>query len=520
MAGTPTSSGTPAAGRSATTDRLIRWYAALEALGDTVNPLTVRMLRQQGRSLANTIVLHLLLLLGVVAAVVVASISPELMFGPRVSLLRSEVLFLLVVAAWSAVAWIVQPVVFISAVRQEREETTWDLLDLTGLPPLRMLAGLVGAAAIQQVMLLAMMAPFLVMAWMLNGLDPLAILLTIVGIPLGGVISVCVGIKATLTAKRSTLAGRPGRAAIGASLGWLMAMAVLWTISVSREHLTGMPSLRAVGNGAFLTLVLMGNMAVQFGAAALIDAAMRITHPAANRSTAPRVMTLVTVLNLLLVMLGLAIAGLVDWTSAIAWTALVTAGWNAISSIDGFAEPFDLTRRQAQESRQHNGWRRLLDPGAAAARQFHLALALPALVVGIAVWILGSPRDEAPIGAVTVGVIAYGAIILMLSDTITRGGDLAVSKPIVHRRWVWGFILLGTFAGGFMAAVTGFSAILAAISPVFGLIPFGMTGARQFQQDAPLAVMLVCGAGVFALVSMAHQARRKPEVRALRGDPS
>ena len=515
MAGTPTSSGTPA-----TNDRLSRWLASLDALGDRRNPLTVRMLRQQGRSLANTIVLHLLLLLGVVAAVVVACISPEVLFGPRVSLMRSEVLFLLVVAAWSAVAWIVQPVVFISTVRQEREETTWDLLDLTGLPPLRILAGLVGAAAIQQLMLLAMMAPFLVMAWMLNGLDPLAILLTIVGIPLGGVISVCVGIKATLTAKRSSLAGRPGRAAIGASLGWLMAMVVLWSVSISREHLPGMPSLRAVGNGAFLTLVLMGNIALQFGAAALVDAAMRITHPAANRSTAPRVMTLVTVLNLLLVVVGLALAGLVNWTSAIAWTALLTAGWNAFSSIDGFAEPFDLTRRQAQESHQHNRWRRLLDPGAAAARQFHLALALPALVVGIAVWILGSPRDEAPIGAVTVGVVAYGAIILMLSDTITRGGDLTVSRPIVQRRWVWGFILLGTLAGGIFGAVTKGSAILACVSPIFGLIPFGMAGAREFRDDAPIAVMLVCGAGLFALISMAHQAMRKPEVRALRGEPS
>lgn len=505
---------------AANADRLARWIAAFQSLTDTTNPVTVRMLRQQARSVTATIVLHLLLVLGVVAVVVAASVAPEQLFGLRTALLRSEVLFLLVVAAWSAVAWIVQPVMFIATVRQEREEATWDLLDLTGLPPLRILIGLVVAATIQQVLLLAMMAPFLVMAWMLNGLDPLAILLAIFGIPLGGVVSVCVGIKATLTGKRGSLAGRPGRAAIGASLGWLLAMVVLWMLTVSRAHFPGMPNLRAVGEGTCLTLLLMGNLALQFGAAALVDAAMRITHPAANRSTAPRVMTLVFIANLLLVMLGLVVTGHLRWMEMIAWTALITAIWNAFTSIEGFSEPFDLTRRQAHICSVHTGLRRLFDPGAAAARRFHLALALPALVGGINVWIIGSGSDHRPIAAMAVGAVGYGALILMIADTIARGGDLTMSRPVRHRRWVWGFIILGTLGGGLFSALGGGSAVLAAVSPLFGLIAFAVAGAGVVHKDAPIAVMLVCGAGVFALVSMAHQAMRKPEIRALRGDPS
>lgn len=515
MGGTPTSAGPPA-----TTDRLVRWTAACEALADTANPLTVRMLRQQGRSVAAIVVLNLLLLLGVTAAVVAASIAPEHLFGLRTPLLRSEVLFLLVVAAWSAVAWIVQPVVFIATVRQERDEATWDLLDLTGLPPLRILTGLVAAATIQQILLLAMMAPFLVMAWMLNGLDPLAILLAVLGIPLGGVVSVCVGIKATLTGKRGSLTARPGRAAIGASLGWLLAMVVLWMLTVSRAHMPGMPNLRAIGEGTCLTLLLMGNLALQFAAAALVDAAMRITHPAANRSTAPRVMTLVFVANLLLVMAGLALTGQLDWLEMIGWTALFMAIWNAFTSIDGIAEPFDLSRRQAHICSTHTGLRRLLDPGAAAARRFHLALALPALAGGISVWLVGLGSEQGSIGAMAVGAVGYGALILMIADTLARGGNLTVSHPLRHRRWVWGFIVLGTLGGGFLGTLGGGSAILAAVSPLFGLIAFGMAGAGAFHKDAPIAVMLVCCAGVFALVGMAHQATRKPEIRAQHGEPT
>lgn len=513
MGGTPTTAGPP-------TDHLGRWAAAFAALGEAGNPLTVRLLRQQARSVLFLVVLHLLLLLGVVAAVVAATIAPDNLLGVRASLLRSEVLFLLVVAAWSAVAWIAQPVAFIATVRQEREEATWDLLDLTGLPPLRILAGLVWAAAIQQFLLLAMMAPFLVMAWMLNGLDPLAILLAILGIPVGGVVSVCMGIKATLGGKRGGLAGRPGRAAIGASLGWLLAMVVLWMATMNRANVPGLPSLRAVGEGTCLTLLLMGNLALQVGAAALVDAAMRITHPAANRSTAPRVMSLVFIVNLLLVMVGLAMAEVIGWMAALAWTALVTAIWNAFSSIEGFAEPFDLSRRQAQVCAKHAGLRRLFDPGAAAARRFHLALALPALAAGITVWLAGSGREEPPIGAVTVGAVAYGAVILMLADAFARGGDITVSRPVHHRRWVWGFIVVGTLCGGFFSALGGGSYVIASLSPLFGLTSFGMAGAGVLRDDAAIAVMLVCGAGVFALVAMAAQARRKPEIRALRGDPS
>ena len=500
------------------TNRLARWSAALDALGETTNPLTIRLLRQQARSLTTAIVLHLLLLLGVVAVVIAASIPPDFQFAYRISLLRSEVLFLLVVAAWSAVAWIVQPVMFIAIVREEREETTWDLLDLTGLPPLRTLLGLAGAAAIQQLLVLVLMRPFLVMAWMLNGLDPLAILLVMVGIPLGGVVSVCVGIKATLAGKRGSLAGRPGRAAIGASLGWLVAMMVLWSVTMGRSYLPGMPSLRAVGEGTILTLLLMGNLALQFGAAALVDAAMRITHHAANRSTVPRVMTLVFVANLALVMVGLALAGHLGWLEALAGTALVVAVWNSFTSIDGIAEPFDLSRRQAEAYDRGGMFRHLLGPGAAAARRFHLTLAVPALMVGIIVWVIGLGDSTGALGAMTVGAVAYGVLILIAADTLARGGDLTHSRPVHHRRWVWAFIILGTLGGGLFGALGGGSAVLASVSPLIGLVVFGMAGSGSLRQDAPAALVLVCLSATVALLLMAHQSVRKPEVRTMRGE--
>lgn len=519
MGGTPTTAGPPAA-----PDRLGRLNAACEAFADAGNPLTVRLLRQQGRSLTLAIVLHLLLLCGVVATAVVGTLTPEQLTGSRMSLLRSELLFLLVVTIWSAVSWIVQPVMFISTVRQEREEATWDLLDLTGLPPLRILLGLIAAAAIQQFLLMAMMAPFLVMAWMLNGVDPRAILLAILVIPLNGLVTVCVGIKATVASKRGGLAGRPGRAAIGASLAWLLVMYLLWMVTVSRGFFPGFPSLRALSDGVVLTILLMSNLAAHVGAAALVDAAMRLTHPAANRSTAPRVLMLGFIANLVLVLVGFALCGVIDWLLAMAWAAFGIALWNAFASIDGFAEPYEHTRRQADWCTKHQGLWRLFAPGAAAARQFHLALALPALLAGITAWIVGHGAYDGTgsIGAMAVGAVAYGVIILMLGDAFARVGDRGVSRPLRHRRMIWGIIILGTLAAGFLTAVTSTS-LLAALSPVFGLFPFAMAGSGtsgRWANDSLGPVIIVCIGALLALLVMIDQARHRPVKRPVRGEPS
>jgi hypothetical protein len=119
-----------------------------------------------------------------------------------------------------------------------------------------------------------------------------------------------------------------------------------------------------------------------------------------------------------------------------------------------------------------------------------------------------------------VGAVAYGAIILMISDALARGGEPTVSRPAFHRRWVWGFMVVGTVAGGIFGAVGGGSSVIASLSPLFGLGVFGMAGAGVWREDTPIAVMLVCFAGAFALISMIAQAKRKPEIRALRGEPT
>jgi len=504
------------------------WTTRLEHLANAwvtrLNPVTLRLVRQHLRSPLIAGVLCLLLVLGVSAAVMAATMTRSLPQGIAVlgmPIQRGELLFLLVTALWSAAAWIGQPVAFIATVRGEREESAWDLLDLTGLTPLRILCGLMYAAAIQQLLLMAVMAPFLVLAWLLNGLDPLVILLALVVIPLGGLVSVALGIKATVTGKRGGIAGRPGRAAIGASLGWLFTMYLLWLSLSLPGMIPGAPSLRAIGQGTVLTVLILSNLALHVGAGALVDAAMRLTHPAQDRSRVPRLMALAFIANLALVMVLLVMGRHLSWLLTSAWFALLSAGWNAFASIDGFAESFHHTRRQAQACSPRPGLRRLfLDPGAAAARRFHLGIALPALAIGIGTWIAGyrSMDGSGVIGAMTVGIVCYGALILTIADALARSGDRELTRPLRHRRWVWGFIILSTLAGGFLGSITKGSAILAAISPLFGLIPFGMAGAGEPARDAPVAVLLVCCAGFFALVMIAQQAAHLPEIRPLRGE--
>jgi hypothetical protein len=504
------------------------WLAHLESLADSgvtrLNPVTVRMVRQHLRSPVIASVLCLLLVLGVSGVAIATTANQSVPQGIpvwHVPVLRGELLFLVVIGLWSAVAWIAQPLVFISAVRNERDESSWDLLELTGLSPLRILGGMVIAAVIQQILLLAIMAPFLVLAWLLNGLDPLAILLALVVVPLHGLVSVCLGIKATVTGKRGGFAGRPGRAAIGSSLGWLLTMYLLWLSLSLPGMIPGAPSLRAIGPGTVITIMLLSNLALHMGAAALVDAAMRLTHPAQDRSRVPRLMTLIFVANLAVVLGVLVLLGYLSWILALAWFAAVSAAWNAYSSIDGFAESYHHTPRQARACAPRPGLRRmLLDPGAAAARRFHLSIALPALVIGVITWVVGfgSLDGSGAIGAVAVGVVCYGAIILTLADALARTGDRNQAHPIRHRRWVWGFVLLGTLAGGFFGTVTKGSALLAAISPMFGLIPFGMAGSGTRENESIGAVILICCSGFFALATIIQQARHHPEIRPMRGE--
>ena len=81
----------------------------------------------------------------------------------------------------------IQAMTTFQAVIRERNEDTWDLLDLTGMGPRQVLRGLLLANLVQSQLYTAALAPFLVMAYLLRGIDLLTIAFALVVVPLAGV---------------------------------------------------------------------------------------------------------------------------------------------------------------------------------------------------------------------------------------------------------------------------------------------------------------------------------------------
>ena len=353
-------------------------------IAERANPLAVRMVRQHLRSMGFIAVFTLLLFTALVTAILAATLPQAEAFG------RGRWLYGILLAIWSACAVVAQPLMLVSAVRDERADSCWELLDLTGLHPLTVLSGMAWAAAVQQAVLMSAMAPFLIMAWLLRGLDPLLLLLTLLIVPIMGLTVTCMGMRGACSARKARFAGSALAYLLFLILIWLVMMWMLWASLHWRtlEEIAGL--LRSGHAGAWATLAFLTMIALQAGMMGLVRAAMRISHPAGNRSTAPRALTWLCVGSFLVLLLALATFTRLTWSEALGWFAIIVAVRTMLSGSDALSEPYPLTPKQANWGTQWHGWRRpgfaLLRPGAAAGRRCFLALAVLSLACGGVAW--------------------------------------------------------------------------------------------------------------------------------------
>lgn len=465
---------------------------------ERANPMLVRRVRQDLRNLAFIGAFVLMLVVATGAAVIFASMADA-------SEGTGRGMFAAVASAWTALMCI-QGVATQRAIAGDRTAAAWDLLDLTGLPPLHIVIGVVQANLVLGMLGAAGLAPFLVLAYLLRGIDLPTILFALATLPMLGAALGAIGAFAgSLGANRQSRAGLGFITILALLVGWIL-LTIFWansddTVSPWMAGVTGGERWALVG-----LLGLVDGWAVLLLLAFTFAAAL-LTHRALDRSTWPRLAWFAAWAN------GLAwCVGSVAWmavgqnasdawdfaerlvpvVSALAVSAALVMGLFAVS------EDHEITPRQ-QRSLGEGGRvmrlvRSLVGPGAARGARATLLMLVPSLAIAVP-WFGRA--------GLAIAIASYGLVVLAVGDIVARRlfGRLCATPP-ARRMCTIAILVVAGVVPPIVAQVAREDWIFA-LSPLWG--PAMMA---ESVHDAEIMGMLpvVMGAGLVALAWMALRA--------------
>ena len=476
-------------------------------LSDRANPILVRAVRQELRNKTFVGIFVVLLTVAAISAVVTAGIAGSEAHNPQ----AGRGLFGVLAWAWSFVV-VVQTIGTFRAVVLERNEDTWDLVDLTGMGPRRILRGLLMANLVQAQLYAAALAPFLAMAYLLRGLDLFSIAFALITIPLAGVAgSTCAVMMASLGTNKATRGFLGGVLGLG-MLGLWLTTFPFWFTPWGLEGL--IDEIRRGGRDAWLFLGLTFNCWLAFVITMLVFAGALMAHRAADRSGGPRLLWLVLWLNALgwFITLGWWDGHSGATTSHIgeALAAFTIFGvlWAAALGVFSVTEEFELSPRQARAITQATGWRRfttlLLGPGAARGRLVFLMLTAASLVVG---WCGAQLSDhDWPQQTVNAGLVlaCHGCFLIALGDWLCRRWFKTwIDTPVLRRGFIlvlaacW--CLVPVLAALVVNAQRLDQSFLAAVSPVMAVAAVYDSSSNS-RIDLALVVAGVVGLGSSAIL--------------------
>lgn len=387
---------------------IARLRTALPLLADRANPMLVRRVRQELRNRGFIGAYLLMLLIAVIAAAVAALAGGDSGRG----------MFAAVAAAWSALVCI-QAHATARSIVGDRGSSAWDLIELTGLPPLRLVAGVVQSSLVLGLLGAAGLAPFLVMSYLLRGLDLPTVVYALVALPMCG--ALLAGLAALVACLGSH---RQARAGVGLllSLGLLAAWGLLSTLWASSEReLSRWLSALLQGNAdALLALVLQLNLWAYGMLLSLVFAAALLTHRALDRSSGPRLVWWIGWANGMLWAAGLCwyeqMGSMTPADFAIGMRALSTLAviWSLLLGLFAVSEDLDITPRQAQAVASGGRLRRaamaLLGPGASRGARSTLLMIGLSLVPGVVL------ADD----TLALFIASQGLTVLLLGDLAAR----------------------------------------------------------------------------------------------------
>lgn len=247
----------------------------VQRLGERANPILVKEVRSALRGKAFGIGFTIVLVLALIvstSALIISSIDGDAPSG--------EGYLVAVTIVFALGAYGLVPFAAMASMGAEHDDGALELLQLSGVSPGRLVAGKLGAAAVQAGLIYAAFLPFLSFAFLLEGVDLLQLAGGIVGSFCGSIAFSALGI----------LFGAAMRARWQRVLAYV-ALAVCLMIGVQTilfvtmaGSLFGLGGSR--GGDLLLTLSIMG----LFGALCCVLATSRLQHREENRSTAFRVL--------------------------------------------------------------------------------------------------------------------------------------------------------------------------------------------------------------------------------------
>lgn len=380
---------------------------------DRANPMLVRRVRQELRNRASLGAFLLMLLVAVIAAAVASAASGDD---------AGRGMFAAVASAWTALMCL-QANATTRAIANDRGAAAWDLIELTGLPPIRIIIGVVQSNLILGLLGAAALAPFLVMSYLLRGLDLPSVLFAIITLPMAGALLGAVG--AAFACVGSQRQARQG-------LGMLMALALIgaWialtSLWVSSEHGLSrwLAEVLAGDPEAIIALIAMLNSWAAALVLALVLGAALLTHRALDRSSGPRLVWCLIWLNG-----ALWLGGILLWAACssgwgwmlrnieevLAVSSCIGVAWGLLLGLFAVSEDIDVTPRQAQSACAGGRWRRMamrvLGPGASRGALCTL------LLIGLSLLLCAPWMPDAP----ALILACYGCFTLALGDIIARG---------------------------------------------------------------------------------------------------
>lgn len=500
-------------------DRLAAW------ISDRANPMLVRCVRQELRSKTFLGLFVLLLVVCAIAAIASAGASTD-----NANSRMGSTLFSVLAWAWSLVV-VIQALSTFQSVTRERNEDTWDLLDLTGMGPRPVLRGLLLANLVQSQLYTAALAPFLVMAYLLRGIDLLTIAFALVVVPLLGVAA------STLAVFLAAIGNsKPARSFFGGMLGlgltgiWMASSAMWFNLQWLDWFLNAMLT---NSQEAWLAMGLSVNLWFAFVVLMLVLSGALMTHRAGDRSSGPRLVWFAIWLNAL------------AWFLAIAWIeqrarpsvqlvgyalgafAITGVLWAGLLGLFSISEDVPLSQRQARTITQAPRWRRwatlVHGPGAARGRLAFIVLAFASLTSGVIGIALSDGNDYVTRCSTAAWVlVCYFSALFALGDALYRGPARHWLDTTALRR---GFLLvlfaawsLGPILVALVVDSRGLDhSNIAMFSPIMGVIE--VLSGTTHERDVPLVVVSAIGlAGLGVLLTQGLRLRITTQRIAARED--
>ncbi|MBM3986902.1 MAG: hypothetical protein FJ294_02975 [Planctomycetes bacterium] len=253
-------------------------------LEDRVNPILVKEVRQALRGKYFRVLFWITLLVGTLIGVGIVSAIDEISFVET-----GRVFFMAIFGVLSAAVHCFVPFSAFLATSAEWDENTYDLLIISNLRPRQIVQGKLLSALIQALLYYSAFGPFLVFAFLLNGID-----LGSVGVILAGSVATSVALTFVGIAASSLATNKVMRVVLMALFGagliaaWGMSMGLAAGITFEPQVLSSIEG--QVAFVAYLTVAVVVALLAQSIALG------RFAHEEENRSTPLRVMSTVLVL--------------------------------------------------------------------------------------------------------------------------------------------------------------------------------------------------------------------------------